>query len=152
MLKLREWRSRILQTHSCRPFYVFLVDKKERGNLSTNIEICVSSADFDFRESTAENSEWIYPEQQVARVLVDLFKEIPQVKSICAQFGDDQITVWTLLDSYDRDAREKVYGKELEVCRLLKIHNFDFRVTSADLVPPEDLVAAGSREIYNRPS
>jgi hypothetical protein len=151
MLNLREWRSREFQTHPCPHFYVFFVDNREHGDLCMTA-VGVSSADFDVRESTAENSEWIYPEQQVARVLVDLFKEIPQVKSICAQFGDDQITVWTLLDSYDRDAREKVYGKELEVCRLLKIHNFDFRVTSADLVPPEDLVAAGSREIYNRPS
>lgn len=99
---------------------------------------------------SSADSEWIYPEQQIARVLVELFTQVPEVKSICAQFGPEEITIWTLLESYDRTAREKVYHKELEVCRLLRVFDFDFRVTSIDLVSPNELVRAGSREIYRR--
>lgn len=149
MLNTREWHPRIFQTPPRSPFYTFPLHAEEIGTVGLT-SVGVSSADFDVLESTDENSGWIYPNQEIASVLVELFKEIPQVTSICAKFGSDEIVVWTLLDSYDRDAREKVYGKELKLCQLLRIHNFDFRVTCADLVPPEDLVAAGSREIYKR--
>jgi hypothetical protein len=149
MLQFREWQPQTFQMPLRSPFCDFPLDAAELGIVCMT-SVGVSSADLDVLSSAAENCEWIRPDQQVARVLVELFKEIPQVKSICARFGYDEILIWTLLDSYDRDAREKVYGKELDVCRLLGIHNFDFRVTSADLVPPEELVAAGSREIYRR--
>lgn len=149
MLNTRDSHPRIFQTLPRSPFYTFPQQAKEFGDCWFDGN-WVSSADSDVLESTEENSGWVYPNQEIASVLVELFKEIPQVKSICAKFGSDEIVVWTLLDSYDRDAREKVYGKELELCQLLRIHNFDFRVTSADLVPPEELVAAGSREIYKR--
>lgn len=145
MLNTREWQPTLSDMPWRAPGYAFFVDPP-----ASMTSVAISSEDFGVTASTSENFEWIRPDQQVARVLVELFKDIPQVKSICAQFGSDEIVVWTLLETYDRDAREKVYEKELEVCRLLRIHNFDFRVTSAELVPPEDLTATGSREIYRR--
>ena len=83
-------------------------------------------------------------------LLVKAFQEVPQVQSICAQFGP-AITIWTLLESYDREAREHIYQKELEICQSLRIYDFDFRASSVDLVSPEELIRAGSREIYRRP-
>lgn len=147
MLQVREWGSQPFKTTVQLYLYTFVPSRKQDSCMKV---VELHSEDLEIVASVSENSEWIYPEQQVARLLVELFKEIPQVNSICAKFSDDEILVWTLLDSYDRDAREKVYGKELELCRLLRIHNFDFRVTSAELVPPDDLIAAGSREIYRR--
>jgi hypothetical protein len=149
MLNTRVSCPRILPLPQRSPHYAFFLNAEEFGNIDLTV-VGVSSADFDVLESTDENFGWIYPNQEIASILVELFREIPQVESICAKFGADEILVWTLLDGYDRDAREKIYGKELEICQLLRIHNFDFRVTSADLVPPEELVAAGSREIYKR--
>ena len=101
-------------------------------------------------DSIFPESEWVPPEQEVKLILVNLFKSIPQVKSICAQFGAEEIIIWTLLESYDRKAREKVYEKELEVCRMLRLYDFDFRVTSIDLVSPDELIRSGSHEIYRR--
>ena len=100
--------------------------------------------------SDSEESEWILPEQEIAKILVKSFKEIHQVVSICVQFSDDEITIWTLLDSYDRVARGKVYEKELDLCQRLRIYDFDFRVTSIDLVSPQQLIDVGSKEIYHR--
>jgi hypothetical protein len=117
------------------------------GNLSMS-SVGMPSADLDVTSSN--EVEWVPPERQVTRMLVDLFKEIPQVKWICAQFNPDQIRIWTLLESYDREAREKVYEKEMEICRALRIQDFDFRVTSEELVSPEELERTGSRIIYRR--
>ena len=87
----------------------------------------------------------------LSRIIADSFKQIPQVRSICAKLGDgDDMTVWTLLESYDRDAREKVYEKELAVCASLHVYDFDFRVTSIALVRPKELVEGGFREVYRR--
>ncbi len=89
--------------------------------------------------------------QEIKRLLVERFKEVPQVKSICAKFGPEEVAVWTLIDDYNREARERVYEKELKICRELAMYDFDFRVTSSEIVSSEELVRAGSREIYRRP-
>jgi hypothetical protein len=60
------------------------------------------------------------------------------------------MTIWTLINSYDRDARETIYEKELKICDLLHIYDFDFRVTSIDLVSPNELIHIGSHKIYER--
>ncbi len=93
---------------------------------------------------------WIFPEHQLARIIVNKFSAVPQVKAICINFGTSGYTVWTLLDSYDREAREKVYEQEMIVCDALRIYDFDFRVTSIDLVSPDELVATGSVAIFRR--
>jgi hypothetical protein len=141
-----DWKPRIFQSLPRSAFYAFMptIDK-EKLCMSP---VGASSADGDVISS--EDAEWIYPEQQVARILVELFKKVPQVKSICAQFGPEEITIWTLLETYDRAARESVYLKELEVCQKLGVYDFDFRATSIDLVSPEELTRSGSREIYRR--
>jgi len=147
MLSSRRWKPVAFETQPGPVLYTFLLTPKENLGMTS---IGVSSESLHVLPWNSENSEWVYPEQQVARVLVELFKEIPQVKSICARFGHDEITIWTLLASYDREAREKVYEKELEVCKILRIYDFDFRATSADLVSPEELALSGSREIFRR--
>ena len=100
--------------------------------------------------TSPEDSQWIPPEHQVFRVLVEAFKKVAKVQSICAQFGTDEVVIWTLLKDYDRVSREKVYRKEMEVCKRLGVYDFDFRVSSIKLVPPSELVRAGAIEIYNR--
>ncbi len=102
------------------------------------------------RAENSKNSNWVFPEQQIASILVRLFSDVPQVRSICVQFGSDEMVVWTLLETYDREAREKVYRKELDVCELLQFHDFDFRVSTVDLVAPEQLKRAGLLEIFKR--
>ena len=129
-------------------FWLPLGHRSYTGSNLSVTPLAIFTADSRLTES--RNSEWVYPEQEIKRILVDLFKTVPQVKSICAHFGTEEITVWTLLDSYDRDAREKVYEKELAICRELRVYDFDFRATSVDLVSPGELVQAGSREIYRR--
>lgn len=145
MLVVKTWQPRNSQMRMELSCYAFLLGMA--SNLSMT-PVSVSTTKSDVLEP--EHSEWVYPEQEVKRILVDLFKEIPPVKSICARFGSEGITIWTLLESYDRDARDKVYEKELEVCRMLHIYDFDFRATSIDLVSPEELVRTGSHQIYSR--
>jgi len=128
------------------PHYAFLLGIESSLSMSG---VSVLTTDSMLQES--DRSEWAYPQQEVKRILVDLFSTIPQVKSICARFGSEEITIWTLLDSYDRKAREKVYEKELKVCRMLGLYDFDFRVTSIQLVSPGELVRSGSLQIYRRP-
>lgn len=98
----------------------------------------------------SEESGWVRPEQDIKRILVDQFKEVPEVQSICAQFGSDQVTIWTILKEYDREARSKVHAKELQICQKLNVYDFDFRVTSADLVSPQELTHNGWHEIFSR--
>jgi hypothetical protein len=88
---------------------------------------------------------------RVASILVAQISSIPEVSSICISYGAEGYTVWTLLKSYDREAREKVYQQELAICEMLNIYDFDFRVTSVELVAPSELVATGSIEIFGRP-
>jgi len=128
-----------------------LVDWKQHSFQTMPESYCVvSSEDSHVFGMELENYNWIYPNQEITKILVEKFKQIPQVKSICVQFCHEEITIWTLLDSYDRTAREKVYDKELEICELLRIHDFDFRVTSIELVDPDELIRAGSYQIYRR--
>lgn len=95
-------------------------------------------------------SEWVVPEREIACILVKSFKEIPEVQSICAQFGPDGISIWTLLNEYNRDARQAVYERELALCEALGGCDFDFRVSSIDLINPQELVESGAREIFKR--
>ena len=125
------------------------------GFMGTNDEFsqfCLSeSVAFGERSlSFPEEAMWASPKQELSRVLVDAFKEIPQVASICVQFSDEEITVWTLLASHDRAARGLVYDAELSLCQELRIFEFDFRVTFVDLVSSQQLTNAGFKEIFHR--
>lgn len=146
MLEFTQWGPQPTQPTLSVSSYAFWSAMAERDNLwATTV-----SSSRGTSVTSSETSRWVGPEQQVCRILVDVFKKIHQVKSICAQFGPEEIVVWTLLESYDRNARERVYKKELEICRRLRVHDFEFRVTSFDLVSADDLVGAGSHEIYRR--
>jgi hypothetical protein len=128
-----------------------LVDWKQHSFQTVPWLYCVvSSENSHIFAMDSENYSWNYPDQEITKILVEKFKQVPQVKSICAQFCSEEITIWTLLDTYDRTAREKVYEKELEICELLRSHDFDFRVTSIELVDPDELIRTGSYQIYRR--
>lgn len=141
------WRSEVLRPANSGAFYAFtLVDGKQ----FCMSPVGVSPAN-DVVTSCDPNVEWIGHERDIARLLVESFKQIPQVASICAQFVSDGIVIWTLLEAYDREARERVYEKELDICQSIGACDFDFRVSSIDLVPVNELVKAGSHEIFKRP-
>jgi hypothetical protein len=135
-----DWKQHSFKTRSESYFYAFGL---------SHANLCVVSSE-DSHILGDENSSWISPDQEITKILVEEFKQIPQVKSIYAHFCPEEITIWTLLDSYDRDAREKVYEKELGICKLLRTHDFDFRVTSIDLVAPDELIRTGAYQIYRR--
>jgi len=141
------WRSQISHTPVSQAFYSFLPTTREVEMFGMS-PVGASSAGSEVIDSG--NCEWVTPNRQVSRMLVDLFRQIEQVHSICAEFSAGGIKVWTLLESYDREAREEIYKKEIEICQTLRIRDFDFRVTSVDLVSPEELEQAGCRVIYRR--
>jgi hypothetical protein len=126
-----------------------LVDWKQHSFKTMSESYSVVSSE-DSHVVGMDFGNYIYPDREIKKILVEKFKQVPQVKAICAQLGPDEITIWTLLDSYDRTAREKVYEKELEICELLRVHDFDFRVTSIELVDPDELIRTGSYQIYRR--
>ncbi len=144
MLRTHDWRSGSVQVANGLPHYTFPLDIERSLGMSHKMIVLTND------QLESNRWDWVYPEQEVKRILVDLFKEIPQVKSICTQFDSQEITIWTLLESYDRKAREKVYEKELEVSQKLGLYNFDFRVTSIDLISPDELIRSGSHQIYKR--
>ncbi|MGH7907011.1 MAG: hypothetical protein ACREP6_10315 [Candidatus Binataceae bacterium] len=145
MLSLDNWTSRSIPKPSSPRFVTFPFVTKDAA-------FCMSAIGLLSERLIIpnDNSTWIFPERQIASILVGLFSKVPQVKSICAQFGPEEMVVWTLLDAYDRDAREQVYRKELEVCELLRLYDFDFRVSAIDLVSPQGLIGTGLREIFRR--
>lgn len=147
MLQTKIWGTEQFKPTLQGSFYTFMpIDSQQVAMSATT----VSSAE-SVVESDADASGWTLPEHDLSRIIVDCFKQVPQVHSICAKLGDgDEMTVWTLLESYDRDAREAVYGKEMIVCQSLHVYNFDFRVTSHDLVSSKELVDGGFREVYRR--
>ena len=148
MLQPRPWRPSSFQ-HVVQRFSYALSIQDKRDEIA---QFCPSDSEVFQEEhvSDPEASEWIFPEREITKILVESFAKIPQVVSICAQFNDDEIVIWTLLDSHDRVARGKVYEKELNLCQTLRIDDFDFRVTSIDLVSPQQLIDVGSKEIYHR--
>lgn len=144
MLALREWRQPPNFNAVIAQYFV-----SSMGQDSVFMSaVAASSEDAIFVDSG--ESTWIKPEQEIIRLLVEQFKEVPQVHSICAQFGTDEVTIWTILAEYDREARSQIHAKELKICTYLNVYDFDFRVTSADLVSPEELTGNGWREIYRR--
>ncbi len=150
MLELREWGPQPIDSLVLASSDAFMLEIGN-GNLATTPRVSgMPPHSSDAKMASSESVEWIPLTHQVSRVLVEVFKNVREVKSICAQFGPEEVTVWTLLESHDRKAREKVYKKELEVCRILGVYDFEFRVTSFDLVSPEDLARTGLREIYRR--
>ena len=98
----------------------------------------------------SETVEWVFPDQEIRKILATYFQEIDEVVSVCTQISADESVVWSLLKSYDRNARTRVYEKELEICERLQMYDFDFRVTAIDLVSPAELVAGGFQEIFKR--
>jgi hypothetical protein len=144
MLEYTDWR-----TCNSRP------DKSGRYSLvfwpGTNPQDAEDASGPPSHSATTEPSSTAVTRQTVGSLLVELFKAVPEVESICAKFeADGATTIWTLLKTYDRDARDRVYDKELEVCEQLRLCDFDFRVTSVDLVDSDELVATGAREIFRR--
>ena len=100
--------------------------------------------------ASSSDSDWIGSEMEIANILVESFRQVPQVASICATFRSDGVTIWTLLSTYDRDAREAVYKREMGICNRLGSCDFDFRVSTVELVSPEEMIDAGSLEIFRR--
>lgn len=96
-------------------------------------------------------SVWIQPSQSVARILADSIGDVAQVQSICFSVGKDGYSVWVLLERDNWDDSERVYQKELDICTKLNLYDFDFRVSSVDLVDPEELKKTGLVEIFRRP-
>lgn len=117
-------------------------------------QFCVSSPFHEWAGDDAvacsETAEWVFPDREIRTILVESFRQIGEVVSVCAKISVEESVVWTLLESYDRDARTRVYEKELEICERLQMYDFDFRVTSVDLVSPEELVAGGCPQIFKR--
>ena len=147
MLQPSSWRSTDNHTDN---HYAFSPGLEYGQNKIDQLHLSESVMFQEEDVSDPEESGWFFPEREIIKILVESFKEVPQVISICAQFSDDQIAIWTLLDSHDRVARAKVYEKELNICQMLRIYDFDFRVTSIDLVLPQQLIDIGSKEIYHR--
>jgi hypothetical protein len=141
-----DWKQHSFQTMPEAYFYAFALSP---DNLCMS-PVGVSSEYRHILGVGYENSSWVFPDQEIKKILVEKFKQVPQVKSICAQFGSEEIIIWTLLESYDRAAREKVYEKELEICKVLRTHDFDFRVTSIELVAADELIRTGAYQIYRR--
>ena len=98
----------------------------------------------------SETVEWVFPDQEIRKILATSFQQIDEVVSVCAQINADESVVWSLLKSYDRDVRTRVYEKELEICERLRMYNFDFRVTVIDIVSPAELMAGGFQEIFKK--
>lgn len=130
-----------------RIFYTYWLHERDETIQVGLSEIPVVKVDDNLEH---EYSNWVFPEQEVTKILVESFKEIPEVASICAQYNGSEIVIWTILDSHDRDVRSRVYKKELNLCRTLRVYDLDFRATSIDLVSPKQLVEIGSKEIYHR--
>lgn len=101
-------------------------------------------------EARVDDGEWVFPEQEIRKIIQKALATVPEVVSVCAQVNEEETMIWTLLESYDRDARERVYKQELAICAALHLYDFDFRVTSIDLVSPHDLIKSGCQEIYRR--
>lgn len=93
---------------------------------------------------------WIFPENEITRILVESFKAVPQVKSICSESRKHNMAIWTILESDDRDARKEIYKRELQIGERFRLRDFDFRVTSLDLITPEELKNTGFVELYRR--
>lgn len=147
MLEPRFWSPEQYRPLVQGAFYVFTMGMKGDGLVMSAVGVQPAA---DTASSNADTSAWTFPKQEIKRVMVDCLKQVPEVSSVCAHLQDDETSVWTLLESYDRSAREKVYEKELEICESLHLYDFDFRVTSIDLVSPKELIEGGLREIYRR--
>ena len=139
---VKEWFPKVPQISLGQQFFVFLITPST----------CMSSLGVSSVQLAAEKdtSDWVLPSQEVTKILVEKFKEVPQVKSICAEFRADEIAIWTLLESYNREAREEIYKKELEISERFRLRDFDFRATSVDLISPNELVKAGAIEVFKR--
>lgn len=143
-METREWRSGEYATSIHQVFYLFTPFDGQQYSLSP---MSIPSLD---EIASSSDSDWVTPQSEITRLLVECFRQVPQVASICAQFGSDGITIWTLLSEYDREAREAVYKKEMEMCDRLGACDFDFRVSTVALVSPSELVDTGSIEIFKR--
>ena len=143
-MEARVWGSGNYSPSIHQVFYLFTPIDGEHYSLSPMSVPSVDEIAFSL------DSDWVVPEREITRILVESFKQVPEVASICAQFRSDGIAIWTLLSAYDRDAREAVYKREMEICDRLGSCDFDFRVSTVDLVSPYELVQSGSREIFRR--
>ena len=98
----------------------------------------------------SDEPDWVFPDREIRSLIVKSLMQVDDVGFIYAQINRAESVVWTLLKTYNRSARERVYAKELEVCDMLDIYDFDFRVTSMDLVSPIELSDSGFEEIFRR--
>jgi len=150
----RQWMPPAFQASSGVFLYNFPPQIAGSKTVAATVGFCMAPTHFWTQgwnpEQDLEDSDWVKPEQEITRILVESFQTVTEVESICAQFGPEEITVWTLLRSYDRKARSKVHDKELEICNSLNVYDFDFRVTSIELVSPDELCRGGLRELYKR--
>src|SRR5688572_29472182 len=106
MLATRIWGTEQFKPTLQGAFYTFMPSNIENVSMSA-VGVAAAQA---IAESADEAAGWTLPEHDLSWIIANCFKEIPQVRSICAKLGDGvEMTVWTLLESYDRDAREKVY-------------------------------------------
>lgn len=99
---------------------------------------------------SSKDGQWIDPYGEVSRVVAESFSKIPQVAAMYSAFSGDYITIWTLLKSNDRKARESIYAKELEICDRFVVCGFDFKVSSVEAVTPAQLQKDGFRRIFSR--
>lgn len=151
MIREREWKTRSRFTPFEQYFFSFTAGSEKDTLHMTAVGHYPDKMHHELVPSNSDDSEWIFPDQEITRVLVEKFRKVSEVKSICAQLGPEEITIWTLLGSYDRSAREKVYAMELEICQTFHLYDFDFRVSAVDLISSEELIRAGAHEIYRRP-
>lgn len=143
MLHTRMWSTGQFKTRQS-SFYTFMPINGQQVSISTTGVSPTESV-------TESDADWTLPEHDLSRIIVEYFTQVPQVHSIYTAFGDgDDMTVWTLLESYDRDARANIHEKELAICQNVHVYNVDFRVTSHNLVSPAELVDGGFREVYRR--
>lgn len=128
-------------------FYTFTPAPSDDEQFSMNPLMVWSDDD---ALSCSDDANWVFPQQEIRHILVESFRKVEAVASICAQIDEDESVIWTLLKTYDREARGQVHKKELEICQALHLYDFDFRVTSIEFVSPEELIGGGFQEIFKR--
>ena len=143
-LKTTDWEAR---TDAPAPSgYSFCIDLDG----GTSLSMTAIAMHSDTQESATSDSKWLEGDVEVSHQLVKLFSQVPEVCAIFIKFQDDEFIVWTILKDYDREARDRIYDRELEICAALRVDNFDFRVTSKDLMSPDELNGAGYFQIFSK--
>lgn len=87
---------------------------------------------------------------KIENIIAQRLSEINEIEYVFLSLKNNLIDIWTVINSLDRNVREKIYNIEYDILKTFKEFQFDFHVICRDNRNIEEVYPSNTKMVYNK--